>query len=74
MRKLWLRKEVLQNLVSTFSEDSRFIRICPGKHIAFSNIWISIASVLSVFDIEKTKDGKGRVLEPTLDVVPGLTV
>ncbi|RXW19972.1 hypothetical protein EST38_g5879 [Candolleomyces aberdarensis] len=31
-------------------------RLCPGKHIAFSAIWIAIASLIAVFDFEKAKE------------------
>ncbi|THU99237.1 cytochrome P450 [Dendrothele bispora CBS 962.96] len=36
-------------------------RLCPGKHLATSSIWITIASVLSVYNISKV-DGEP---EPT---------
>ncbi|RXW15361.1 hypothetical protein EST38_g10493 [Candolleomyces aberdarensis] len=36
-------------------------RICPGRHVAFSSIWLAIASLVSVFDIEKAKE-KVRVV------------
>ncbi|KAJ2928435.1 hypothetical protein H1R20_g8645, partial [Candolleomyces eurysporus] len=36
-------------------------RICPGRHVAFSSLWLAIASLVSVFDIEKAKE-KVRVV------------
>ncbi|KAJ3747106.1 cytochrome P450 [Lentinula detonsa] len=39
-------------------------RICPGKHMALSATWIAIASTLSVFDILKSVDGNGQIIEP----------
>ncbi|KAF9522916.1 cytochrome P450 [Crepidotus variabilis] len=39
-------------------------RICPGRHMAFSAIWITIASLIYVFDIEKEVDEHGSIIEP----------
>ncbi|PPQ76416.1 LOW QUALITY PROTEIN: hypothetical protein CVT26_013072 [Gymnopilus dilepis] len=36
-------------------------RICPGRHLALDAIWINIASILSVFNVEKAIDGAGNV-------------
>ena len=30
-------------------------RICPGRHMAFSAVWLAIASLAYCFDFEKTK-------------------
>jgi hypothetical protein len=40
-------------------------RICPGQHIAVSMLKLTVASVLSVFDLSKAKDEAGREIEPT---------
>ncbi|KAF8741069.1 hypothetical protein AX14_005971 [Amanita brunnescens Koide BX004] len=34
-------------------------RLCPGRHMASSTIWLTIASVLATFDIHKSKDDTG---------------
>ncbi|KAJ3516111.1 hypothetical protein NLJ89_g1328 [Agrocybe chaxingu] len=47
-------------------------RICPGRYIAYSSVWITIASMLSVFDIEKAKDDTGNPVEPAYDYECGL--
>ncbi|TFK25336.1 cytochrome P450 [Coprinopsis marcescibilis] len=40
-------------------------RVCPGRFMAFSAVWIAVASIIFVFDIEKFKDEKtGEVIEP----------
>ncbi|KAG6846974.1 hypothetical protein H0H93_010785 [Arthromyces matolae] len=39
-------------------------RICPGRHMAFSAIWITIASILATFDINKARDADGNIIEP----------
>ena len=31
-------------------------RACPGKHMAFSAVWMAIASLIAAFDIEKAKE------------------
>ncbi|KAF8991881.1 cytochrome P450 [Cyathus striatus] len=44
-------------------------RKCPGQHIARSTLWLSTASILSTFDIEKPVDENGHVVEPTYEIV-----
>ncbi|KAJ7618778.1 cytochrome P450 [Roridomyces roridus] len=39
-------------------------RVCPGKHLASSTLWITIASVLAVFEITKKVGEDGAVIEP----------
>ena len=38
-------------------------RICPGRFMAQALLWISIARILSVFDIRHAVDGTGRRVE-----------
>jgi Cytochrome P450 len=46
-------------------------RVCPGRWMAHSFVWIVVASVLSAFRIEKVvRDG--RVIEPTGAFSPGI--
>ncbi|KAK0234561.1 cytochrome P450 [Armillaria nabsnona] len=40
-------------------------RICPARYMAYSSIWIAIASMLAVFDITKAVDEFGNTIEPT---------
>ncbi|KAJ3764225.1 cytochrome P450 [Lentinula raphanica] len=47
-------------------------RICPGRFMAFSSIWIAIASMLAVFDITKPLDENGCVVEPTYEYIPSM--
>ncbi|KAJ7495372.1 cytochrome P450 [Mycena latifolia] len=42
-------------------------RVCPGRHLATSSIWITVVSILATFDIQKPVDEKGNVLEPTYE-------
>ena len=37
-------------------------RICPGRFMAFESLWLTIASLLAVFDLEKAKE---KVTLPT---------
>ena len=32
-------------------------RICPGRHMAYSIVWITVASLLRVYNIEKVRPG-----------------
>ncbi|KAH9476853.1 Cytochrome P450 monooxygenase 98 [Psilocybe cubensis] len=47
-------------------------RICPGRYLAYSSIWITLASMLAVFDIEKATDKDGNVIELTHEYFPAL--
>ncbi|KAK0232582.1 cytochrome P450 [Armillaria fumosa] len=47
-------------------------RICPGRHLAYSSVWITVASILAGFEITKAVDEDGMVIEPNDKVRPGL--
>ncbi|KAJ6548207.1 cytochrome P450, partial [Mycena vulgaris] len=47
-------------------------RICPGRHMASSSLWITITSILATFDIKKAVDDKGNEIEPAHEYFPGL--
>ena len=40
-------------------------RICPGRHFVDATLFITVASLLSVFNIEKGEDTKGQPFEYT---------
>ncbi|KAJ3981203.1 hypothetical protein F5890DRAFT_573149 [Lentinula detonsa] len=39
-------------------------RICPGRFMAESQLWISIACILSAFEIKPGNDERGRPIVP----------
>ncbi|KAJ7496489.1 cytochrome P450 [Mycena latifolia] len=47
-------------------------RICPGRHLAVSSLWITIASILATMDIQKARDAHGKEIEPSYEYFPGL--
>lgn len=47
-------------------------RICPGRYLALSSTWVTIARALAVFDIGKGVDEYGHEIEQTIKHVPGL--
>ncbi|KAJ7111231.1 cytochrome P450 [Mycena epipterygia] len=47
-------------------------RLCPGRHMALSSIWITLACMLATFNIEKAVDDEGHVIEPSYEYVSGL--
>ncbi|KAF8638111.1 hypothetical protein AX16_010572 [Volvariella volvacea WC 439] len=49
-------------------------RVCPGRHLAFSSVWIAVASLITVFDLCKPLDNNGNPIEPTHEYVSGLIV
>ncbi|KAJ7253639.1 family 64 cytochrome P450, partial [Mycena rebaudengoi] len=40
-------------------------RVCPGRHMAQSTLWITVASLLAVFAITKAIGKDGQILEPS---------
>lgn len=48
-------------------------RICPGRYMAKSTVWIGIASILATFTIEKATDDQGLVIEPLVEYSSGLS-
>jgi len=59
-------KGELQHLWPTDKLSSAFgygRRFCPGRYMGDAQVWISIASILSVFDIRPTLDENGRPIE-----------
>ena len=59
-------KGELQHLSPTEKLSSAFgygRRFCPGRHMGDAQVWISIASILSVFDIRPALDDNGRPIE-----------
>ncbi|KAJ7080682.1 cytochrome P450 [Mycena epipterygia] len=44
-------------------------RLCPGRHMATSSIWITVASILATFNIGKAVDDEGHVIEPSYEYV-----
>ncbi|TFK25337.1 cytochrome P450 [Coprinopsis marcescibilis] len=50
-------------------------RICPARFMAFPAIWIAVASLIYVYDIEKMRDEKtGEVIEPLDEQINGLVL
>ncbi|KAF5349136.1 hypothetical protein D9756_009447 [Leucocoprinus leucothites] len=49
-------------------------RICPARFMAFSAVWIALASIMYCFDIKKEADEDGNVVELTHDYDSALIV
>ncbi|KAJ7658590.1 cytochrome P450 [Mycena rosella] len=47
-------------------------RICPGRHMATSSLFITVASMLATLDIKKARDEHGNEVEPSYEFFPGL--
>jgi cytochrome P450 len=47
-------------------------RICPGRHVADNALFVTIAQVLTVFDIRKVVGRDGKDVEPEVRFVPGV--
>ncbi|KAJ7251381.1 cytochrome P450 [Mycena rebaudengoi] len=42
-------------------------RVCPGRHMVQSTLWITVASLLAVFNITKAIGEDGQILEPSYE-------
>ena len=47
-------------------------RICPGRLLAESSVWLTVAKSLAALDISKGVDEDGKEIEPTVDFLPGI--
>ena len=47
-------------------------RVCPGKKLADSSLFISISMILATFNIHKAKDEHGNIIEPDCTYQPGV--
>ncbi|KAF7789957.1 hypothetical protein EIP86_000905 [Pleurotus ostreatoroseus] len=47
-------------------------RTCPGRHLALNSIWLSLASILTVFNLELPRDKNGEEIRPSGEYTPGL--
>ncbi|KAJ5160072.1 uncharacterized protein N7482_007076 [Penicillium canariense] len=47
-------------------------RVCPGRAIAETSIFLMVAHTLALFDIRIPIGKDGKQIEPTVDVTPGL--
>lgn len=46
-------------------------RICPGRRLAESTIFLAVAKVLATFEIGKARDSQGREIEPEVGIGAG---
>ncbi|KAF2103859.1 cytochrome P450 [Rhizodiscina lignyota] len=47
-------------------------RICPGRVLADSSVFLTIASALAAFNISKATDANGKEIEPKVEFTPGI--
>ncbi|KAF8885565.1 cytochrome P450 [Gymnopilus junonius] len=47
-------------------------RICPGRHLADSSVWIAIASILAVFNISPVEEADGTPILPKEEFISGI--
>ncbi|KAJ6562700.1 cytochrome P450 [Mycena vulgaris] len=47
-------------------------RKCPGRHMASSSLWITVASILATLNIDKAVDEDGKVVEPSNEYFHGM--
>lgn len=49
-------------------------RICPGRRLADSTLFLAVAKVLATFDVSKARDAEGREIEPETGIGTGAVV
>lgn len=47
-------------------------RVCPGRHLSDSSVFLTIAQTLAVFTIREAVDTEGRAIKVRLEATPGL--
>ncbi|KAI0033051.1 cytochrome P450 [Vararia minispora EC-137] len=47
-------------------------RNCPGRYMAYSSVWLTVACLLAVFEIRRAKDGMGKEVEIIEEYCDGL--
>lgn len=47
-------------------------RICPGRQLAYSTLWIGVATMLQVVSIVKVKNENGEEVMPEVEYKSGL--
>ncbi|CAG9987134.1 unnamed protein product [Clonostachys byssicola] len=47
-------------------------RVCPGRHLADSTLFLTIAQLLAAFKVEKATDKDGNPIDPPVESISGL--
>ncbi|THU79723.1 cytochrome P450 [Dendrothele bispora CBS 962.96] len=47
-------------------------RICPGRYLADTQLWLAIVTILATLNIRKAKDENGKEIEPEVKFTDGL--
>jgi len=47
-------------------------RVCAGQHLAIASAWISLVSILAVFNISKAKDENGEEVDLDMRFFDGM--
>ncbi|KAI0655729.1 cytochrome P450 [Cubamyces menziesii] len=48
-------------------------RVCPGQPFAQASIWLAVANIVALFDINKATDKDGNVVTPPAEFISGFT-
>ncbi|KAJ7578020.1 cytochrome P450 [Mycena floridula] len=49
-------------------------RMCPGRYLANSSMWITVTTLMALFEIRKTLDQHGNEVEPSYKYAEELTI
>jgi len=47
-------------------------RVCPGRYLASTTLWVAMASILYTMNLSKATDSAGNVIEPDVKINPDL--
>ncbi|KAK1227832.1 hypothetical protein PQX77_009145 [Marasmius sp. AFHP31] len=69
----WIKNGKIDPAIEDFTSGFGFgRRICPGRHLAMSLLYISAASLLAVFDFSEPVDENGVVGQQKVEYVSNL--
>ncbi|KAL0066768.1 hypothetical protein AAF712_006159 [Marasmius tenuissimus] len=69
----WIKNGKIDPAIKDFTSGFGFgRRICPGRHLAMSLLYITAASLLAVFDISKPVDEDGVAIEQKLEYISNI--
>lgn len=54
-----------------FTLSNNTIRICPGRFLADASLFVTVSTILAVFNLSKAVDANGNVITPAFEYTSG---
>lgn len=58
-------------VITILNRDLHVSRLCPGRFLADSSIWLAAARVIATLDIRKVLDAEGKEITPSAEFISG---